>query len=183
MGFIECRPLLGHRVMTARDYIWLAVLGAAERRPLTMEAAAQAVKTLAGPLWSPVSELIFDAMDDMLAEGLLNSLDRSSRLAITGEGRQRLMELVALPLVSPATPFGQVGMRLKLAFLDLVPPSIRQRQIGSILTACQCEIATRTTACPAWELNGPYGRAWLDHQVETLEETVTILRKLLRQED
>lgn len=182
MGFIECRPVLGHRVMTARDYIWLAVLGAAERGPLTMDGAAEAVAALAGSLWAPVSQLVFDAVDEMLTDGLLNAMDRSSRLALTGEGRQRLHDLLALPLASPLSPFGQVGVRLKLAFLDLASPAMRRRQIAAILGACQCEIAARTAACPAWALNGPLGRAWLDHQVEMLEETATMLRGLARQE-
>ncbi|MBI3445007.1 MAG: hypothetical protein HY055_06535, partial [Magnetospirillum sp.] len=149
----------------------------------TMDAAAQAVKSLAGPLWCPISELIFDAMDDMVAQGMLNVLGRSSRLAITGDGRRHLLELVAMPLASPITAFGQVGLRLKLAFLDLAPPSVRRRQIGGIISACQCEIAARTTSCSAWQLNGADGRAWLDHQVEALEETVAVLRNLLRGED
>lgn len=182
MGFIEGRTILNRQAMTARDYIWLAVLGAAERAPLTMDEVAQAVAALAGPAWMPVSQLSFDAMDEMLEGGLLNPVERSLRLAITGDGRRRLQDLVAQPLAAPLSTFGQVGIRLKLAFLDLAPAAVRRRQIDALLRACDCEIAARTAACAAWSLNGPLGRVWLDHQVDALEEMAEVLRRLARAE-
>ena len=181
MGFVECRPFLGHRVMTAKDYIWLAVLGAAERCPLSIDRVGEAVSDLAGSQWTPVSQLVFDAVAEMQADGLLTTETNPSILAVSAEGRRRLEGLLALPLASPITPFGQVGIRLKLAFLDLASPQTIRRQIAAILGACQCEIALRTSDCQAWRLNGPLGRAWLDHQVEMLEETSALLRGLARQ--
>ncbi|KIL99526.1 hypothetical protein CCC_04042 [Paramagnetospirillum magnetotacticum MS-1] len=168
--------------MTARDYIWLAVLGAVERGPLSTDDAASAVGALAGSTWIPVSQLVFEAIDQMLEEGLLNPVERSTRLAITGEGRRRLHDLVAQPLTAPLSPFGQVGIRLKLAFLDLAPPVVRRRQIDAILRSCDCEIASRTASCAAWSLNGPLGRAWLDHQMDALEEMAQALRRLAKTE-
>ncbi|EME68878.1 hypothetical protein H261_16211 [Paramagnetospirillum caucaseum] len=182
MGFIEGRTILNRQAMTARDYIWLAVLGATERAPLSMDDAMQAVATLTGPAWAPVTQLVFDAIDEMLEDGLLNPVERSMRLAITGDGRRRLHDLVAQPLASPLSTFGQVGIRLKLAFLDLAPPVVRRRQIDAILRSCDCEIASRTASCPAWALNGPLGRVWLDHQVDALEEMAEVLRRLARAE-
>ncbi|ARJ65810.1 hypothetical protein WV31_09130 [Magnetospirillum sp. ME-1] len=182
MGFIEGRTIQNRRAMTARDYIWLAVLGAVERAPLSVDDAIQAVAALTGPAWAPVSQLIFDAMDDMLADGLLNPVERSTRLAITGDGRRRLHDLIAQPLTAPLSTFGQVGIRLKLAFLDLVPPAVRRRQIDALLRSCDCELSTRTSTCPAWALNGALGRVWLDHQVDALEETAEVLRRLARAE-
>lgn len=197
MGFVEAgtptgrhtldrhssgRHSLGRHPMTARDYIWLAVLGAVERAPLSMEEVERAVAALSGPAWTPVTQLIYDAVDEMLEDGLLNPVERSLRLAITGEGRRRLHDLVGQPLAAPLSTFGQVGIRLKLAFLDLVPQAVRHRQIDAILRACDCEIAARTASCPAWALNGPLGRAWLDHQVEALEELAQFLRRLAKSE-
>lgn len=182
MGFVERRPALCRQVMTAGDYIRLAVLGAASRTPLTVDEAVNAVVDLSGPFWTPVTQLVFDAVDDMLEEGLLNQVDRSVRLALTGDGMRLLHELITLPVASPLTTFGQVGIRLKLAFLDLATPAVRRRQVETILRACECEIAGRGASCPAWRLNGPLGRLWLDHQMEALEETVAVLRRLVRAE-
>lgn len=182
MGFVERRPALGRQVMTAGDYIRLAVLGAASRTPVSVDDAVRAVADLSGPFWTPVAQLVFDAIDDMLEAGLLNPVDRSSRLALSGDGTRLLHELITLPVASPLTTFGQVGIRLKLAFLDLAAPAMRRRQVEGILRACECEIASRGAACPAWRLNGPLGRLWLDHQMEALEETVEVLRRLARAE-
>jgi hypothetical protein len=182
MGFIEGRTNLNRQAMTARDYIWLAVLGAVERTPLTMDETVQAVCALAGPGWAPVSQLVFDAIDEMLDDGLLNPLERSLRVAITGEGRLRLLDIIAMPLAAPLSSFGQVGIRLKLAFLDLASPAIRRSQINAILRACDCEIAARNASCQAWGLNGTLGRVWLDHQVDALEEMAEVLRRIARAE-
>lgn len=182
MGYIEARAVLSRHPMTARDYIWLAVLGAVERAPLSMEEVERAVVALSGPSWAPVTQLIYDAVDEMLEDGLLNPVERSLRLAITGEGRRRLHDLVGMPLAAPLSTFGQVGIRLKLAFLDLAPQAVRRRQIDTILRACDCEIASRNALCPAWTLNGPLGRAWLDHQVDALEEMAAFLRRLAQAE-
>jgi hypothetical protein len=182
MGFIEGRTILNRQAMTARDYIWLAVLGAAGRSSLTMDEMVLAVGALTGPGWVSVSQLVFDAMDEMLEDGLLNPVERSTKLAITSDGRQRLFDLIATPLAGPLSPFGQVGVRLKMAFLDLASPATRRHQINAILRACDCEIAARTASCQAWGLNGPLGRVWLDHQVDALEEMAEILRRLARVE-
>jgi DNA-binding PadR family transcriptional regulator len=182
MGYIEGRTIQSRQVMTARDYIWLAVLGAVERAPLSMDDAVQAVGALAGQAWTPVQQLVFDAIDQMLEDGLLNPVERSMRLAITGEGRRRLQDLLTQPLAAPLSSFGQVGIRLKLAFLDLAPPAMRHRQIDAILRSCDCEIASRTASCAAWSLNGILGRVWLDHQVDALEEMAEVLRRMARAE-
>lgn len=182
MGYIESRTILNRQAMTARDYIWLAILGAVERSPLTMDETVQAVCALTGPGWAPVSQLIFDAADEMLEDALLNPVEHSSKIAITGEGKRRLLDLIAMPLAAPLSTFGQVGIRLKLAFLDLASPALRRSQINSILRACDCEIASRNASCRAWSLNGPLGRVWLDHQVDALEEMAEILRRLARAE-
>lgn len=184
MGYIDTGRIQAYGArMTAKDYIHMALLGAAERGPLATDDAPGMVQALAGRNWVPSLQMILDGIDDLVADGLLNTVNRAEVLALTAEGRQKLRRLLAQPLPAPVSAFGRVGLRLKLAFIDLATPEIRRRQLDAALRACECEIASRATRCPAWDLNGPFGRAWLDHQVDGLEELAGLLRRMARAEE
>lgn len=175
MGFVDHQTCSAVHPLSAADYIWLAAMGSAERGPITLENVAQAVDSLAGTLWQPVFQVIADNVALMVEGDLLDSQD--GILALTGAGRFRLAQLLVQPVQAPLSAFGQVGVRLKLAFLDLLPPLPRRRQIQSLITAYECEIASRSARCRAWPLNGAIGRKWLDHHMDSLEDGLALLRQ------
>lgn len=185
MGFIEHRRHTSiRRHLDARDYIWLATLGSVTRGALPIDDVAPIVAGLAGPLWAPTGQLIADAIDEMVVTDLLGTTragDGQLRLTGTIPGRARLHDLLVQSVHAPLTAFGQVGVRIKLAFLDLLPAPQRQRQIEALTVAYECEIAGRSGACPAWAHNGPLGRLWLDAQVSGLEDGLALLRRLARE--
>ncbi|RAU22695.1 hypothetical protein CU669_06760 [Paramagnetospirillum kuznetsovii] len=181
MGFVDHQTLRSGTPLTASDYIWLAALGAAERGPITLDSIASAVESLAGCLWQPVFEVIADNVDEMAKGGFLDEQD--GRIMLTPPGRFCLAQLLARPVHAPLSAFGQVGVRLKMAFLDLLPKPSRQRQIQALIVAYECEIASRSTRCGAWPLSGMLGRGWLDHQMDTLEDSLHLLRKSARMEE
>jgi DNA-binding PadR family transcriptional regulator len=182
MGFVDASRARAFAAMTAKDYVRLALLGAAGRRSLPADDVAAVVHALCGPNWSPTAQMVLDGVDDLVAEGLLNAYARTETLEISAEGRQALHRLLAAPIAAPMSPFGRIGLRLKLAFLDLAPAHQRRRQVENAIRACECEIAARASRCPGWELNGPYGQAFLDHQVDGLEDLAGLLRRMARAE-
>ncbi|OAN52898.1 hypothetical protein A6A04_15475 [Paramagnetospirillum marisnigri] len=182
MGFIDRQPCFATHPLAATDYVWLAALGAAERAPITAEDVAAAVDALAGPLWTPVYELVSDSMSHMIDQGCLTPAADLGRYALTGAGRRRLVDLLSRPVQAPLSAFGQVGVRLKLAFADILPPILRRHQINAVIRAYECEMAARSARCKAWPLNGPLGRTWLDHHLDELEDGLALLRQLARME-
>jgi len=184
MGFVDRSPAVLVRPLNTRDYLALAILGSAARGPLAIDEVPALISGLAGPLWSPVHPLIHDAMDEMVVDGQLGTTKAADsehlRLTLRPSGHRRLHHLLALHIPGPLTAFGQVGVRLKLAFLDLLPPPMRRHQIGALIRAYDCEIAGRNRHCHAWPLSGSYGRQWLDGQMEGLEDSLTLLRDLAR---
>ncbi|MDO8606406.1 MAG: hypothetical protein Q7R40_07725 [Phaeospirillum sp.] len=182
MGFIDRHPCLAVRQMTASDYIWLATLGCAARGPIGIDDVGQAIAALAGPLWSPSGQVVFDSVEAILDRGLLLGDAAGDRLSITDSGRRQLSFLLTLPVPSPLSAFGQVGIRLKMAFIDILPPALMRHQIVGVIHAYECEVANRSVRCQAWPLNGSIGRKWLDHQVDTLEDGLALLRQMIRPE-
>lgn len=181
MGFIDRQPCIAPRLMTPSDYIWLAALGCAERGPITIEDVGLAVDALAGPLWSPTGQVVFDTVEMLVERGYLSVQAEDERLSLSGAGRRRLLELLTQPVPAPLSAFGQVGLRLKLAFLDILPPILRRHQLNGIIYAYECEMAKRASRCPAWPVNGPLGRKWLDHHMDGLEDGVALLRRMARE--
>lgn len=181
MGFIDHQPSIVIRALGATDYICLAALGTAERSPITMEDVVTAVDALAAPLWVPVFDMVFDTVTDLVERGCLNADLRAETFSLTGIGRRRLMDLLSQPVQAPMSSFGQVGVRLKLAFLHILPPILRRHQIIAIIRAYECEMAARAARCQAWQLNGPMGQRWLDHQMDALEDGLDLLRRLARE--
>jgi hypothetical protein len=177
MGFVDSSIAYHSRALTAGDYVQIAVLGCAAREPLEAEDLAQAVRTLAGHLWSPTAELIDEVAGSLLSGGGLALLP-GPRFQVTPTGRRRLLALLGQPVQGPLSAFGQVGVRLKLAFLDLLPEGARRHQVSALICAYEGEIAARGTRCTAWPINGSLGRAWLDHQMDGLEDGLTLLKRL-----
>ncbi|CAA7613719.1 hypothetical protein [Magnetospirillum sp. SS-4] len=183
MGFIDRQPSIAPRLMTPSDYIWLAALGCAERGPITIEDVGLAVEALAGPLWSPTGQVVFDTVEALVEHGHLSCPPGEEKLSLTGSGRRRLLDLLTQPVPAPLSAFGQAGLRLKLAFLDVLPPILRRHQINGIIHAYECEMAARASRCAAWPFNGPLGRKWLDHHMDGLEDGLALLRRMAREEE
>jgi hypothetical protein len=183
MGFIERQPCTTIRPLNPCDYVWLAALGIAERGPITMEDVTLAVDALAGPLWTPVFQVVSDSITDMIEQGCLADEPDRDRFSLTASGRRRLSYLLSQPVQAPLSAFGQVGVRLKLAFIDVLPPILRRHQIMAVIRAYECEMAARAGRCRAWPLNGPMGRQWLDHHMDGLEDGLELLRRMARESD
>jgi hypothetical protein len=95
--------------------------------------------------------------------------------ATTDQGRQILGLLLGQPAGPAGCPIGQVGLRLKLAFLDLAPPQERQSHLGPIIEACQGELAECRRRCDLCAANGPFGQQWLRHEAERLRRDLGLL--------
>lgn len=116
--------------LDARDLMWLCTLGAATRRPIPLDAPPFAIDELVGFLWQPARDVVAGAVDEMLRLGCLGLEDATGepRLATTAEGRACLLDLMAGQLEGPRSLLGQVGVRLKVAHVDLLNGE-RRRQI------------------------------------------------------
>jgi hypothetical protein len=183
MGYVDHPSALASHQLTASDYVRLAILGCAVRCPIFPDDIVRSVESLAGPLWAPSGHLVLDAIEVMVGMGYLANGEGGLGLLITGPGRRALTGLLTQPVSSPLSAFGQVGIRLKMAFLDILPPILRRHQIAGLIHAYECDLATQTAGGESWPLNGVIGRNWLDHQMDMLEDGIALLRRLARAEE
>lgn len=177
-------PTKPPRPMESGDFIALAVLGASARGPASFEDIREAIAEIAAGPWTPVAELVSDRLEGLIGTGHLwaRGSDGGPRIVITAKGRKLLAALLGRPLPPPGAPLGQVGLRLKLAFLDLVTPAQRRCHLDGMICAYEDELADRQrrcAACPARSLaHGRFGRRWLDHDTERLHRDLALLRAM-----
>jgi hypothetical protein len=183
MGFVDRQ--FSHAVshLSAGDYLTLALLGSLARcRRLELEDLFAAATALGAPYWLPTSQLIDEALSSLRQAELIRHLANERALSITETGLDTLTCLLCRPVTRPLSAFGQAGMQLKLAFLDLLPPPWQHRQLDQLITAYECEIRQRNTSPSIWKLNGPFGQAWSDQNLDGMEESLGVLRRMARLE-
>jgi DNA-binding PadR family transcriptional regulator len=183
MGYLDRHPpslLPAGRPMGGGDFIWLAALGCAARRPIDTEAICQAIETISAGQWCPSGQLVCDCLDEMVRAGHLAVRGEGTDplFTITPAGHEVLSLMLSLPLNRPGAPFGQVGLRLKLAFLDLVDLTERQRHLESLICLYESELERRGESCADCPATGCFGRIWRNHDLEHLRRDLVMLRRL-----
>lgn len=169
------------RSMQVRDVIWLATLGAAARHPGSIEATVAMIGDIAGPLWPTAEHAVAACVREMLNGGHLTDAAGFNQWRITSHGLDCLERLMAVPLGGPRSVLGQVGLRLKLACLDLVSPEARQRVLAGMIADHLRDLAlARVESGRIWV--GRHGRAWHRADIERLERDLVRLRILLAED-
>jgi DNA-binding PadR family transcriptional regulator len=169
------------RKMGARDFIDLAALGAAARVSADFGDIRSAIGDIVGHLWTPVSEVIAGCLEDLVRTGCLQAADnRFDQLVftITETGWQRLRLLLAQPTDCPICPLGQVGLKLKLAFIDLAPVSERRHYLEKIVCIYERELGGWVRRCGSCPRQGALGRMWLDVETDRLQREIAMLRNM-----
>jgi len=164
------------RKMEARDFIWLAALGSGQREAFDLEQLSIVIDDIAGQLWTPSLEVIAGCLEEMLRGGALTQApDKSDHYQTSNEGRQLLSLLMAQASGPVGCPLGQVGLRLKLAFLDLQAEGDRQPLLDSIIEACRNELGECERRCSICAAQGEFGQQWLRHEAERLRRDLGLL--------
>lgn len=181
-GVAVARMAPGEPAMQAQDIIWLAALGVAARRSVPPGAPLMAIHDIAGSLWSPVADVVTACMREMLRGGQLELVAAADQVQTTAHGLKCLERLMGVPLPSPRCPLGQLGLRLKLAHLDLVSAVTRRQVLGELIADHQKELAlARIDLGQIWA--GHHGRTWFRGDAERLRRDLGLLRTLLAQEE
>ncbi|MBR9972141.1 hypothetical protein [Magnetospirillum sulfuroxidans] len=173
------------RPMGPGDFIWLAALGSASRGATTAAAICACIDTIAAGQWSPSAQLVCDCLDEMArARHLSFCHDGNYNLfTITPQGSGILAMMLALPIERPTTPLGQVGTRLKLAFLDLAAADERRLHLTDLIAAHQEELDRRPDSCADCHAPGCFGRMWSTHHTETLRRDLELLQRMREMND
>lgn len=129
-----------------RDLIWLVALGLTSRHPSSLEDVCFALECLTTEHWLPPAHHVETALEDMDRSGHLtpirSALRATRRYVVTESGRQILIRLLIKPIDTPCALHGQVALRLKLAFLDLLPPEPRRALIACLIQDYEAEVDT-----------------------------------------
>lgn len=169
------------RTRQVRDLLWLAILGAAARCPMPLPRALTVIHDIAGPAWPRADDAAADCAHEMLRGGHLEPAE-PGRFQTTAHGLDCLERLIAVPLGGPRSMAGQVGMRLKLAYLDLVSAAARRQVLADLVADHQQDLAlARIDLGQIWA--GPHGRAWFRGDIDRLRRDRDMLREMLARED
>lgn len=167
---------LTRREMGARDFIWLAALGTAARSPAGLEDVCQAIDVITLGQWLPVGELVTASVDEMVRGGHLHTV--AGLLRPTARGRETLSLLLAQPIARPTSVFGQVGLRMKLAFLDLVECGERRAHLDGLVGQFEDELLRRQSGEDACAARGSFGELWRSHDIERIRRDIALLRSM-----
>lgn len=181
MGFIGnlWGTSLSQREMGTRDFIWLAVLGTAARGPAGIEDFCHAIDVITIGQWLPVGELVCASVDEMLRGGHLELMGAGdNRLVPTERGRETLALLLGQPIARPTSVLGQVGLRLKLAFLDLLEGLERRAVLDGLIGQYDEELSRRQQGEEFCPVRGSFGELWRGHDLERVRRDVALLRSM-----
>lgn len=171
------------REMDIRDTIWLAGLGAGARGPVRPDDLAKAVEAVTGHSWPQLSEVLDSCLEEMLLGGhLATTVDRndgSSRLALTPVGHQTLAFLLSRPVPSPTSASGALGVRIKLAFIDLAGPEEKREALVSLIEGIERDLSARSAAEADCLSGGTFAQLWSAHEAERIDRDLAMLRGLL----
>lgn len=178
IGQIDMAALI-RREMGARDFIWLAALGTAAREPARLEDVCQAIDVITLGQWLPVGELVTASVDEMVRGGHLQpAAGRPALLRPTARGRETLSLLLAQPIARPTSVFGQVGLRMKLAFLDLVEAGERRAHLDGLIGQFEDELLRRQSGEDRCTARGSFGDLWRSHDIERIRRDIALLRSM-----
>lgn len=181
MGFIgHVRlPALERRDMGARDFIWLAALGVAARGAVGIDDICRAIDDITAGHWLPVADLVTSAVAEMVrGDHLRITPERDNWLTLSGRGRQTLALLMAQPVAGPSTQMGQVGVRLKLAFLDLIEADERRAHLEALTVLYDEEIGRVMAAERQGPVRGHFGQLWHGNHLDRLRRERALLRAM-----
>lgn len=165
--------------MGARDFIWLAALGTAARGNARLEDVCAAIDLITQGQWLPIGDLVAASVDEMVRGAHLQPVPGGeARLRITPRGRQTLSLLLAQPIGRPTSVFGQVGLRMKLAFLDLAEEGERRVHFDSLIGLYEEELGRCATPEERSGARGSFGDLWRSHDIDRLRRDVALLRRM-----
>lgn len=179
LGRIQMPVATERREMGARDFIWLAALGTAARGNARLEHVCAAIDLITQGQWLPIGDLVAASVDEMVRGGHLQPvLGGEPRLRITPRGRQIMSLLLAQPIGRPTSVFGQVGLRMKLAFLDLADEGERRAHFQSLIDLYEEELSRYGASETRTAARGNFGDLWHSHDIDRLRRDVALLRRM-----
>jgi hypothetical protein len=176
MGEMGWNRFGSQRRMEARDFIWLAALGCGQRLPFDLEDLCLAIDDIAGQVWTPSVDVVAGCIEEMVRGGTLAPVGPAQdRFCTTEAGRQILALLLGQPCGQVGCPLGQVGLRMKLAFLDLAPNELRREHLDQIIAACRDALEECQRRCDICAAEGRFGQQWLRHEADRLRRDLGAL--------
>ncbi|PKU25480.1 hypothetical protein [Telmatospirillum siberiense] len=171
------RPL--SQPLGPKEFIWIAALGIAARSPASIDDVCLVIDDVADQRWTPVSDVVASTIAEMLADGALRPSHRASEtFETTDAGWEILAAMFARPSGRPGCLLGEVGFRLKLAFIDLAPMEARHLYLSDTIRAYEGEIEACEQRCRHCAIQGPFARKWLDHETDRLRSDLSLLHSM-----
>jgi hypothetical protein len=126
----------------------LSVLGSAAGRPLPLEILIDLAREVGGCCWHPTPDVVLDCVDGLVDRGLLAVVESdrigiSSIVSVTAAGRKHARDLMRLGISTAGEDMSRTLVLLKVAFLDLLEPSLRWREIDSMIDVLRDRVDRR----------------------------------------
>lgn len=167
------------REMSARDFVWLAALGSAARGPVGLDDICCAIDAITAGQWLPVPDLVTTAIAEMVrGDHLRIAADQDGWLELTARGRDTLSRLLSCPTASPSSLLGQVGIALKLAFLDVMDGGEIRAHLDALIRLYEDDLSRRAAPGGRSPASGRFGQSWRSHEIDRLRRGLALLRQM-----
>lgn len=114
----------------------LGILGAVATAPIALDGIVASVQAIGGCGWAPNDEAIYEAIERLAAKGYIkddpNAGPAAAALTITETGRTEVARLLRAEIRTADSTCHSLVL-IKVAFLDLLDPPARWRQIGKMV--------------------------------------------------
>lgn len=163
--------------MSARDAIGLCVLGASRRKAGAQEDLTETVAYLSWPTWSPSPALIDQVHYDLVEGGYLRpALPTGVPCFEPSVKGVALFGVLMLKRVAPVlSPFGQTCVRVKTAFIDLLPEQRRRALLENIAKGYEREQILRRQQGRK-DVAGWLGQSWMNSEADHIRRQLVGLR-------
>lgn len=178
VGHSEAEAIASMQVMTPGSAIRLAALGAAARLGVTQDEISRVVQFLSQPSWEPSTSLVDEAVYDLVGESHLIGqppLQGEPRFVPTSAGSSAFRRLMMTKIGNLPSPFGQACLRIKLAFIDLLPSCDRSQLLEIVARNYERELIVRRNRRPPFQV-GLFGQSWRDREMEHLRRDLVQMR-------
>ena len=174
--------------LTPKEAVRLCALGILSDGPKAYGDLASEIRYFVSRVTGPSLELMGESIELLRYEGLVEPAGeeipegQDQVLQMTGDGREMLASLLAADVRAEASSLTELVLALKFRFIHLLPGGERDRQIETVIEACDTELARLGDLAEGLEGDGGLLAEWLGHDLERLEKRRRWLESLKARE-
>lgn len=173
--------MFADHTLTPKEALRLAALGTLALAPSTYGALAEAIRHFVSRVVGPSPEIMGHSIELLKYEGLVETVDGAGDRAVlrlTDAGRREMRTLLTANLRAADSSLNKLIVALKLRFLHLLDAEDQRAQADLLVEMCEQQLARLDDLRQHHAADGGYLVAWLDHDIDQIEQRLAWLTHL-----